>query len=148
MQMNFLKRRHAIVAGAGRTGFSVAKMLEKAGYSVTLIEIEQHVRDNLDPGFEGQKLIGDAADLDTYKNCDIKNADLIIVSTGNENRNCLVSQAVRYLYPEAEVFAIIDDPGLKEILVHQKCHVFSPAVLAAEAIFKCGIADIPGGCGR
>lgn len=146
--MNFLKKRNAIVAGAGRTGFSVAKMLEKAGCFVTLIEIEQHVCDNLDTDFVGRKLIGDAADLDTYEKCEIRDADLVIVSTGNENRNCLVSQAVRYLYPEAEIFAIIDDPGLMEILVHQKCHVFSPALLAAEAIFRCGIADIPGGCGR
>jgi trk system potassium uptake protein TrkA len=145
MHMNFLKKRKAIVAGAGRTGFSVAKMLENAGCLVSLIEIEQRVCDNLDPDFEGQKLVGDAADLDTYKKCDIKDADLIIVSTGNENRNCLVSQAVRYLYPEAEVFAIIDDPGLMEILAHKKCHVFSPSVLAAEAIFRCGIADIQGG---
>lgn len=140
------KKRNVIVAGAGRIGFSIAKILETAGWCATLIEIDQHASDNLDPVFEGRKFIGDAGDLDTYKKHDIADADLFIVSTGNENRNYLVSQVARYLFPEAEVVAIIDDPGLRDNLLNQKCRVFSPAALALEAICGCGIAEIPKGC--
>ncbi|MBY0095364.1 monovalent cation:proton antiporter family protein [Mesobacillus maritimus] len=78
---------------------------------------------------------------DTLKQQDIYNADIIVISTGNENTNALIARAARE-HGAGRVIARIENPELETSLKQQDIEVFS--VLMSTTTLLRALIESPG----
>ena len=98
------QNNHIIIAGRGRVGGVVGRMLEGAGYSATVIDFSSKQLERLRL-FGVHAYFGDATRPDLLHSAGIKDARVLIVAIdGKEQINKLVEYAVRN-YPNLHVIA-------------------------------------------
>lgn len=91
-------RRSATIVGGGVVGFIVAKGLEKAGWSVKLIEMSRARCEELAPRLPRSLVLhGDGSDMDLLEEEMIGDAPVLVAVTNNDEKNLLVSMMARSL---------------------------------------------------
>ena len=84
-----------VIVGCGRTGSLLAENLSRSGHEVVVIEHDPESFSSLPVDFSGFQIEGDAAENDILKEGKIESADLVIISTGNDQINYLVAQLAK-----------------------------------------------------
>ncbi|HYN29556.1 MAG TPA: TrkA family potassium uptake protein [Dermatophilaceae bacterium] len=106
---------HFVIMGCGRVGASLARLLERSGHEVSVIDQDETSFRRLGTSFEGQRVVGVGFDRDTLKEAGIARAYAFAAVSSGDNSNILAARVAREKYGVENVVARIYDPGRAEI---------------------------------
>jgi trk system potassium uptake protein TrkA len=106
---------HFVIMGCGRVGASLARLLEKSGHEVAIIDQDETSFRRLGTAFEGQRVVGVGFDRDTLKQAGIARAYAFAAVSSGDNSNILAARVAREKFGVENVVARIYDPGRAEI---------------------------------
>jgi trk system potassium uptake protein TrkA len=102
---------YVLIAGGGKVGANLARLLLRAGHEVTLIEQELDRFASLEDEFEHVVQRGDATELFVLERAGIKRPpDLVLAVTGDDEDNLVICQLAKEHYGVPKVIARVNDP--------------------------------------
>lgn len=101
--------------GCGRTGATLAQMIEDRGHSVAMIDRSPDAFRRLGATFEGQRVTGVGYDRDTLVEAGIAEAYAFAAVSNGDNSNILAARVARETFGVSNVVARIYDPGRAEV---------------------------------
>jgi trk system potassium uptake protein TrkA len=125
-----------VIMGCGRTGGRLAGMLDAAGHSVTVIDIDAYSFRRLPPGFKGNAVVGNGMDQEVLKKAGVEQAEIFIAVTQGDNRNIMAAQIARHIFNVPRVICRIYDPLRQEIYQTLGLETISPTTIFAEMLKK------------
>ena len=81
-----------IICGAGRVGFTIAKILSEQGHSITVIDQSSDDIQKIDDVLDVKSIVGKGTYPSILEKADAGNADMIIAVTRNDEINMLICQ--------------------------------------------------------
>lgn len=123
--------KYIVVVGCGRLGSLLANRLSRDGNSVVVIDRVETVLDDLSPDFSGFRINGDATHMAVLKAAKLKNADVLIATTPEDNVNLMVAQVAQKVFRVPHVLARVFDPRREEIYAQLGIDTICPTSLAA-----------------
>jgi trk system potassium uptake protein TrkA len=91
------QERRATIIGAGSVGLAIARGLERAKWSIKLLEVDQARCDKVASEVRGMVLHGDGADLELLEQERIGESPVVVCVTNNDEKNLLVSLLAKEL---------------------------------------------------
>src|ERR671936_1602367 len=102
---------YVLLAGGGKVGANLARLLLRAGREVTLIEQQADRFAALEEEFEHVVHRGDATELFVLERAGIKRPpDLVLAVTGDDEDNLVIYQLAKEKYRGPKVLARVNDP--------------------------------------
>lgn len=86
---------HIVIMGCGRVGSTLARMLEKRGHSVAMIDVDPEAFRRLGPDFHGLTVKGVGFDREVLVEAGIEEADGFAAVSSGDNSNILAARVVR-----------------------------------------------------
>ncbi len=87
-----------IICGAGRVGFTIAKLLTEQNHSVTVIDQSSEDIQKINEALDVKAIVGKATSPVILENANSKEADMIIAVTRNDEINMMVCQIAYSLF--------------------------------------------------
>ena len=87
-----------IICGAGRVGFTIAKLLTEQNHSVTVIDQSSEDIQKLNDSLDVKAIVGKATSPIILENANSKDADMIIAVTRNDETNMMICQIAYSLF--------------------------------------------------
>jgi len=156
------KASYVIIAGGGRVGSHLAKILESSGRDVVVIEKDPKVCEKLSSEVNALVICGDFSDKKTLEEARIQMADVFVAVSGNDNENIVASQLAKHSYNVPLVLARVEDMdraqmlrGMGIDLIVNPAHVASmvlenaialpgtTSILVSETITRAVEVDVP-----
>ena len=81
-----------IICGAGRVGFTIAKILGEQGHSITVIDQSSDDIQQIDETLDVKAIVGKATYPSILEKANASEADMIIAVTRNDEINMLICQ--------------------------------------------------------
>ena len=81
-----------IICGAGRVGFTIAKILSEQGHSITVIDQSSDDIQKIDDSLDVKSIVGKATYPSILEKANASEADMIIAVTRNDEINMLICQ--------------------------------------------------------
>ena len=81
-----------IICGAGRVGFTIAKILSEQGHSITVIDQSSDDIQKIDDALDVKSIVGKGTYPSILEKADATDADMIIAVTRNDEINMLICQ--------------------------------------------------------
>jgi len=81
-----------IICGAGRVGFTIAKILSEQGHSITVIDQSSDDIQKIDEALDVKSIVGKATYPSILEKANASDADMIIAVTRNDEINMLICQ--------------------------------------------------------
>ena len=81
-----------IICGAGRVGFTIAKILSEQGHSITIIDQSSEDIQKIDDTLDVKSIVGKATYPSILEKANASDADMIIAVTRNDEINMLICQ--------------------------------------------------------
>ena len=81
-----------IICGAGRVGFTIAKILSEQGHSITVIDQSSDDIKKIDETLDVKSIVGKATYPSILEKANALDADMIIAVTRNDEINMLICQ--------------------------------------------------------
>jgi trk system potassium uptake protein len=81
-----------IICGAGRVGFTIAKILSEQGHSITIIDQSSEDIQKIDDSLDVKAIVGKATYPSILEKANATDADMIIAVTRNDEINMLICQ--------------------------------------------------------
>ena len=81
-----------IICGAGRVGFTIAKILSEQGHSITVIDQSSEDIQKIDDSLDVKSIVGKATYPSILEKANASEADMIIAVTRNDEINMLICQ--------------------------------------------------------
>lgn len=130
---------YVVIIGAGEVGSNIAKSLSD-GHDVAVIDIDGSHVDNLMYEVDVLGIQGDGTDLDTLKEANVEQADILIASTDDDETNIVTSSTAMTV---TDSFTIARIKNAKFLRTWQQSprafgidHMVATNVLAAENIAR------------
>jgi len=102
---------YVLIAGGGKVGANLARLLLRAGHEVTMIEQRGDRFAALEEEFEHVAQRGDATELFILERAGIKRPpDLVLAVTGDDEDNVIICQIAKEKYGVPKVIARVNDP--------------------------------------
>lgn len=101
--------------GCGRTGSTLAQMVEDRGHTVAVVDQNPDAFRRLGASFEGQRVTGVGYDRDTLVEAGIAEAYAFAAVSNGDNSNILAARVARETFGVSNVVARIYDPGRAEV---------------------------------
>ncbi|MBU0548149.1 MAG: TrkA family potassium uptake protein [Candidatus Omnitrophica bacterium] len=108
---------YVIIAGCGRVGAELAKLLSAEGHDVVIIDKLQESFSRLGDTFNGLTMVGNGFDLALLKQVGIEKADAFCAVTNGDNTNLISAQVAKKIFHVPKVFARVYDP--------QRAHIYA-----------------------
>ncbi len=121
-----------IILGCGRVGATLAQMMDRAGHTVTVIDLNSDAFHRLDSSFGGQTFMGDGIDEEVLRRAGIKETNVFVATTNGDNRNIMASQIAKKIFNVPEVICRIYDPIRTEVYQKLDLQVICPTIVGAE----------------
>ncbi len=99
-----------LIIGCGRVGARLAIRLEGGGHSVSVIDETREAFTRLGGDFRGPTYQGSGVDTEILKKAGVKTADVVVATTGGDNRNLMIVQIAKTQYGRERVVARLKDP--------------------------------------
>jgi trk system potassium uptake protein TrkA len=122
---------YVIIAGCGRVGSELARLLSNEGHDVVVIDKSKASFDRLGGTFNGLTLIGNGFDLNLLKQAGIEKADAFCAVTNGDNTNLVSAQVAKKIFKVPKVIARVYDPQRAHIYTALGLDVISGTVLFA-----------------
>jgi trk system potassium uptake protein TrkA len=127
---------HVVIMGAGRVGLSLASFLISDGQDVTLIENDEHLANEAVHELDALVVCGNGTETRILEEVNIKNTDVFVAATGNDEANLLACILVKN-YNVPKVIARLSEPthedAFKKVGID---FVVSPELTAASYLEK------------
>lgn len=121
---------YIVIIGSGRTGSRLAGLLSEKGHDVVVVDQDGSQFRRLPVEFSGFKVEGDALEHEVLKETKMQNADIVVVTTGNDKINYMVAQMARVLYDVVTVLVRVINPEKEELFaIDEGIETFSPLSL-------------------
>ena len=101
--------------GCGRTGSTLAQLVEDRGHTVAVVDQNPDAFRRLGAGFEGRRVVGVGFDRDTLLEAGIQEASAFAAVSSGDNSNILAARVARETFGVSKVVARIYDPGRAEV---------------------------------
>ena len=131
---------YAIIAGAGKVGWNLARELMAKGHEVTLIEGYRRRYLFVEQELEHAVQYGDATELWVLERAGISRADLVIAVTGDDEDNMLICQMSKEKYLCERIVARVNNPRNLQTF---KLLGIRPAVSATDLILRLIEHEVP-----
>lgn len=105
---------HVVIIGGGRVGLKLASLLSQEGHDITLIEKDQKICENAASNIDALVICGNGTDGKILEEANIKNADVFVAATGNDETNLMACIMVNE-YQNIKLIARINNPLLENI---------------------------------
>jgi trk system potassium uptake protein len=125
-----------VIMGCGRTGGRLAGMLDTAGHSVTVVDVDAYSFRRLSSDFKGKALVGNGIDQEALREAGIEDADVFIAVTQGDNRNIMAAQIAKHIFNVPRVICRIYDPLRQEIYQTLGLETISPTTIFADMLKK------------
>jgi trk system potassium uptake protein TrkA len=86
---------YVVIMGGGRVGLNLASFLIADGHDVTLIENDEGLCTSAASELDALVICGNGTDTKTLDEANVKDADVFVAATGNDEANLLASILVR-----------------------------------------------------
>ena len=116
---------NVVIVGSGRTGAFVAELLDQAGDTVSIVEVERAAFKRLPTLFKGSPVLGDGTDMDILRQAGVEKADAFLALTQGDNRNLMAAQIAKKIFGVEQVFAKVNDPIRANTYRGQGIYTFS-----------------------
>lgn len=126
---------HVVIAGFGRVGLSLAKMLESASHTVAVIDHSREAFEDRGRFIEGRKLVGEAFDYETLVKAGIREADAFVAVTSGDNSNIVAARVAKERFEVPTVAARIFDPRRAALYQHFEIPTVCSVKWAATRLF-------------
>ncbi|MBI5417611.1 TrkA family potassium uptake protein [Candidatus Poribacteria bacterium] len=133
---------NVIIAGSGRVGSDIGKMLSMQGHNVVMIDINPDAFKKLGSAFNGLQIIGSGTDEISLKEANIESADIFIALTNKDNINIMAAQVAKTIFNVPKVIAKVDDPDREKVFQGQDFKMVSGTHLITSSIVN-GIVKKP-----
>jgi trk system potassium uptake protein TrkA len=130
------KMKKVVIMGCGRTGSWLANLLDAAGHSVTVMDVETYSFRRLSPDFKGKAIVGNGIEQEALKKAGIEEAEIFIAVTQGDNRNIMAAQIAKHIFNVPRVICRIYDPLRQEIYQTLGLETISPTTIFAEMLKK------------
>jgi trk system potassium uptake protein TrkA len=100
-----------VIAGCGRVGSQVARLLADTGADVSVIDHRPDAIGALGSTFDGAFHTGLAYDVDALEAAGIREADAFIAATSSDNANLMAAQVANKVFGVSRAIARLDDPA-------------------------------------
>ena len=128
--------KKVVIMGCGRTGSWLANILDAAGHSVTVMDVETYSFRRLSPDFKGKAIVGNGIEQEALKKAGIEEAEIFIAVTQGDNRNIMAAQIAKHIFNVPRVICRIYDPLRQEIYQTLGLETISPTTIFAEMLKK------------
>jgi trk system potassium uptake protein TrkA len=106
---------HFVIMGCGRTGATLAQLVEDRGHTVAIVDQNPDSFRRLGSQFSGRRVKGLGFDRDTLDEAGIREAYAFAAVSSGDNSNILAARVARETFGVHNVVARIYDPGRAEI---------------------------------
>lgn len=135
-----------VVAGGGRVGFHLARLLSGEHQNVTVIESDTDRLEQIDYALDVSTVRGDGASVMLMQTINVGSADLFVASMGNDEKNLIAAATAKGLGVK-QVVARVDNPMyIDSNILYETIlavdYIMSPDALAAREI--AGYIEHPG----
>ena len=120
---------HIVIAGGGRVGFHLARLLSSEHKDVTVIESDQGRLDEIDYALDVSTVKGDGSSVMLLQQVGVSDADLFVASMGVDETN-LISAATAKGLGAKKVVARVDNP------MYIESHILYETVLGLDFILS------------
>ncbi|HDN85943.1 MAG: TrkA family potassium uptake protein [Candidatus Omnitrophota bacterium] len=128
--------KYIVIIGCGKTGRNLA--LEFAtSHNVVVIDRNKTALDSLGEDFNGKKVLGDALDTQVLENAGIKEADALVIVTGNDNLNIVIGKVAKKMYKVKKVALQVYELAKKKIFSEEGLIIVNRTYLLVEVFKKC-----------
>ena len=93
-----IKDKYIVIVGCSDFGNNIATNLSINGNDVIIIDINNDALNNMPEEYGGFKILGDATDIDVLSEAKLQEADLLILSTHNDNKNIMIAQIAKEIF--------------------------------------------------
>jgi trk system potassium uptake protein TrkA len=115
-----------LVIGCGRTGGGLARALDTAGHTVTVVDHDEAALDRLGPAFRGRGFVGVGFDREVLVRAGIERADGVAAVTGQDEVNAVVARLAGRRFRVPRVVARLHDPRKAQIYRRLSVQVIAP----------------------
>ena len=127
---------YVVVMGGGRVGLNLASFLISDGHEVTLIENDELLCNNAATELDALVICGNGTDTKTLDEANVKDADVFVAATGNDETNLLACILVRECRIP-KIIARVSEPNHAEAFKKVGIDsVISPEITAASYLEK------------
>ena len=109
-----------IIAGNGKVGSTLTRLLSTEGHDVTLIDKNTHVLEESLEQYDVMAISGNCVSMHILLQAGVKEADLLIAATDADEINLLCCTTAHYLNPNLHTIARIRDPEYSEQIYTMK----------------------------
>jgi trk system potassium uptake protein TrkA len=106
---------YIIIAGAGKVGYHLGRLLLREGHEVMLIEKDRHKVDTLSLEFHDAIMQGDGSTVEVLKEAGANRADVLVAATGNDEDNLVICQVTKLVFMKARTIARVNNPRNEEL---------------------------------
>lgn len=99
-----------IIAGNGKVGATLARLLSAEGYDLTVIDSNPSVLENSVESYDVFAIQGNCATMDILKQAGVEEADLLIAATNADEVNLLCCMTAHSINPRLHTIARIRNP--------------------------------------
>jgi trk system potassium uptake protein TrkA len=131
---------YALIVGAGKVGWNLARELKDKGNEVTVVEANRRRYETVEEELEHSIHYGDGTELWILERAGIERADLVIAVTGDDEDNILICQMAGEKYGVDRVVARCNNP---RNLQHFELLGIKPAVSATDLILRLIEHEVP-----
>tara|TARA_B100001173_G_scaffold311630_1_gene329525 strand:+ start:327 stop:1700 length:1374 start_codon:yes stop_codon:yes gene_type:complete len=131
-----------IICGAGRVGFTIAKLLSEQNHSITIIDQSSEDIQKINDSLDVKAIVGKATSPSVLEKANTNDADMIIAVTKNDEINMLICQIAYSLFKVPKKIARIRsqeylDPKFSTLFNKENLpidYVISPEIEIAKSI--------------
>lgn len=109
-----------IIAGNGKVGSTLTKLLSTEGHDVTLIDKNTHVLEESLEQYDVMTISGNCVSMHILLQAGVRETDLLIAATDADETNLLCCTTAHYLNPNLHTIARIRDPEYSEQIYTMK----------------------------
>ncbi len=127
-----------VIAGGGRVGYHLARLLSSEKHDITVIENDQNQLEHIDYSLDVRTISGNAADVLLLKAADIGSADLFLAVTGDDEINLIAATTAKGLGVKQVVTRVHNSTYVESDILYETImgidYILSPEALTAHEI--------------
>lgn len=127
---------YVVVVGCGRLGGLLANHLSAQGHSLVVIDVLEEAFRNLSAEFSGFTILGDATHSAVLSQANVRQADVVIATTRDDNTNLMIVQVARTGFGVERVLARVFHPARTEMYRALDIETVCPTTVAAEILLR------------
>ena len=105
-----------IICGAGRVGFTIAKLLSEQNHSITVIDQSSEDIQKINESLDVKAIVGKATSPNVLEKANTKEADMIIAVTRNDEINMLICQIAFSIFKVPKKISLLSSIFILDIL--------------------------------